>query len=676
MNPLLDFADLPRFTTIRPEHVTPAMDTLLADAQQTVDQLLADPQAQGWQAFVEPLDAALEPLSRAWGVVGHLNSVMNTPELREVYEQNLPRLTQFYTALGQNLALFERYKALATSGEYASLNPAQQRLIEHELRDFRLSGAELPDVEKQRFAAIQDELAELSNQFSNHLLDATDAWSRLITDVEELAGIPPEVLAMFQHAAEAEGQTGYRLTLQMPFYLPVMQYADNRALRESVYHAYVTRASEFGPAEWDNQPLIDRLLQLRQEEAQLLGFAHYAELSLATKMAESPAEVAHFLRDLAQRAKPFAAQDMVELRQFAAERLDLHDLQMWDVPYVSEKLRQDRYAFSEQEVRRYLPEHSVLEGLFGLIDRLFAIRVEPAEAEVWHPSVRFFTLRNHAGELVGQFYLDLYARNAKQGGAWMDDARSRSERDGKLQMPVAYLVCNFPAPVGDEPACFSFDEVTTLFHECGHGLHHLLTQVSVRGVSGIHGVEWDAVELPSQFMENFCWEWQVLQPMTHHVDTGEPLPRALFDRMVAARNFQSGMQMVRQLEFSLFDMAIHEGFLPSAGQSVQSLLDQVRQEVAVAIPPAYNRFPNSFSHIFGGGYAAGYYSYKWAEVLSADAFAAFEEEGVLNPVTGQRFRDQILAVGGSRPAMASFVAFRGRAPQVDALLRHNGLQPH
>ena len=673
MNPLLDFSGLPRFSAIQTEHVTPAIDQLLTDARATIDRLLSEVAVPTWSGFVAPLDESLERLSRAWGAVGHLNAVMNSPALRSVYEENLVKVTQFYTELGQNLALFQRYKTLATSPTYAGLNTAQKKLIENELRDFRLSGAELPEDKKTQLKAVHEEQADLSNRFSNNVLDATDAWERIIDDPNQLEGVPEDVLEMFRQAAEADGKTGWKLTLQMPFYLPVMQYCANRPLREELYRAYVTRASEFGPAERDNTPLINRLLALRQQEAELLGFHSYAELSLETKMADSPAQATTFLNDLAVRAKPFAERDVAELRMFAAEQLGLADLQMWDVPFASEKLREARYAFSEQEVKRYFPEHKVLAGLFGAFERLFAIRVEETPAETWHPTVRFYSLKDAQGELIGQFYLDLYARAAKRGGAWMDDAITRNLHGATVQKPVAYLVCNFSAPVGNEPAYFSHDEVLTLFHECGHGLHHLLTRIDVRGVAGINGVEWDAVELPSQFMENFCWEWDVLSGMSQHADTGEPLPRTLYDKMIAAKNFQSGMQMVRQLEFSLFDLAIHDGFVPTAEKTVQQVLDEVRRKVAVAIPPDYNRFPQSFSHIFGGGYAAGYYSYKWAEVLSADAYAAFEEEGVFNPATGRRFLDEILAVGGSRPAIESFRAFRGRDPEVDALLRHSGL---
>lgn len=673
-NPLLLADGLPRFSSVKPEHLSPAMDELLANASAVIAQLTSQNELPSWNNLIEPLDIALEKLSRAWGVAGHLNAVVNTPELRDAYNENLPKVTEFYTALGQNEALYHLYKQLVASEWYKNeATSEQQRFLQNELRDFRLSGAELSEADKVRFAEIQSEMAELSNQFSNHLLDATDAYVKYVEDESELTGIPEEMLEMYRQAAEEENKTGFKLTLQMPSYLPVMQYAENRALREELYRAYVTRASEFGPQALDNGPVMTRLLVLRDEEAKLLGFSDFSALSIEAKMADSSKTVISFLKDLSAKAKPFAKSDMDSLRAFAGQ-LAIDDMQMWDVPFVSEKLRQSAYDFSEQEVRRYLPEHKVLAGLFKVIQTLFDVKVVQTEAEVWHPTVRFYSIKNKDDSLVGQFYLDLYARSGKRGGAWMDDAITRCQRTASpLQYPVAYLVCNFPAPVGDEPAYFSFDDVITLFHEFGHGLHHMLTEVSVRGVSGINGVEWDAVELPSQFMENFCWEWSVLEEMTEHADTGERMPKSLFDKMLAAKNFQSGMQMVRQLEFSLFDLMIHDGRTFTQVSDIQQVLDNVRKDVAVAIPPEYNRFPNSFGHIFGGGYAAGYYSYKWAEVLSADAFSAFEEEGVLNTETGKRFRQEILAVGGSRPAMDSFVAFRGRQPEADALLRHNGL---
>ena len=669
-NPLIDYPNLPPFALIRPEHVAPAVERTIADARVVVERLLADPATPDWEHFVEPLNAATERIGRVWGPVSHLNSVVNTPELREAYNSNLPKISAFFTELGQNLALFEKYKALVASPAYAQLSAPQQKVLQNELRDFRLSGAELPDSDKPRFTEIQLQLADLDARFEQNLLDATDAFAYYASEAE-IDGVPADVKAMYRAAAEADGKDGYKITLQFPFYYPLMQYGTHRPLRETLYRAYFTRASEFGEEKWNNAPLIRDILKLRAEEAAMLGFANYAELSLAPKMADTPAEVTTFLRDLAVRAKPFAEKDRAELEAFAKAELGMSELAAWDLAFVSEKLRVARYAFSEQDVKPYFPEPRVLAGLFGVVKTLYGIDVVETSAETWHPDVRFFEIRQD-GSKLGEFYLDLYARAQKRGGAWMDDARGRRSRAGDTVTPVAYLTCNFSAPVGGKPALFSHDEVTTLFHEFGHGLHHLLTRIDVPGVSGISGVEWDAVELPSQFMENFCWEWDVLQGMTAHVDSGEPLPRALFDKMLAARNFQSGMMTVRQIEFSLFDMLLHSEFSPEA-DDWEALLAEVRREVAVNLPPAYNRFVNSFSHIFAGGYAAGYYSYKWAEVLSADAYAAFEEQGGANPDTGRRFWNEILAVGGSRPAMESFKAFRGREPELEPLLRHNGM---
>jgi oligopeptidase A len=673
MNPLLDFSGLPRFAEVLPEHVTPAVEQLLTENRALVARLLADVSTPTWDNFMQPLDDANERMSRAWGQVGHLNAVMNSSELREVYNANLPKITQYYAELGQNLDLFNKVKAIRNGAEFATLNAARQRIIENELRDFRLGGAELPEEQKARFLVIQEELSTLCSRFSDNVLDATNAYSWLVEDEAKLSGIPADERQVAAEAAQAEGKIGWLFTLKAPSYGPLMQYADNRALRERMYRAYVTRASESGKQELDNTPLMVQILKLRAEEAQMLGFANFAELSLATKMATTPQQVMDFLRELARRARPFAERDLTELREFAKLQLGLADLQAWDVGYVSEHLRQQRYAFSEQEVKQYFPEDKVLPGMFKVVETLYGLSVRPSQAPLWDEVASFFDILDAGGKLVGQFYLDMYARNSKRGGAWMDDAITRRRIKSGIQTPVAYLNCNFAAPLGGKPALFTHDEVITLFHEFGHGLHHLLTQVEDLGVSGISGVEWDAVELPSQFMENFCWEWDVLQDMTRHADTGEKLPRALFDKMLAAKNFQSGLQTLRQIEFSLFDMRLHGDYDPIGGKTVQQLLDEVRDEVAVLIPSAFNRFPNSFSHIFAGGYAAGYYSYKWAEVLSADAYSLFEENGVLNMAVGLRFRDEILAVGGSRDAMQSFVAFRGREPTIDALLRHNGL---
>ncbi len=672
MNPLLDFSGLPRFADIKPEHVSPAIDSLLTENRALLEKLSSETATPSWSTFVAPMEDANERLSRAWGQVSHLNSVMNSPELREVYNANLPKITQYYAELSQNEVLFERFKALAASAEYMTLSPAQKKIVENELRDFRLGGAELPEAHKARFMEIQEQLASLSAKFEENLLDATNAFAWFSDNEQELSGLPADVLEAARAAAEADGKPGYKFTLHAPSFLPILQYADNRELRERFYRAHVTRASEFGAAELDNTPLIKQLLELRQEAAHMLGYANYAEVSLASKMATTPAQVLGFLRELAAKSKPYAEKDLQELRDFAARELGLPDLQAWDMSYASEKLREARYAYSDQEVKQYFPEDQVLPGMFKVVETLYGLHIRKSHAPTWHESVSFYDITDQSGTLIGQFYLDLYARSTKRGGAWMDDAITRRKKGDSLQTPVAYLNCNFSAPVGNKPALFTHDEVITLFHEFGHGLHHLLTRVEELGVSGINGVEWDAVELPSQFMENFCWEWQVVRHMTRHVDSGAPLPKELFDKMLAAKNYHSGMMMVRQIEFSLFDMHLHYDLDP-AKETALERLQQIRSEVAVVIPPEYNRFPNNFSHIFAGGYAAGYYSYKWAEVLSADAYALFEENGVLNEEVGHKFWSEILAVGGSRPALESFTAFRGREPNVDALLRHNGL---
>ena len=771
MNPLLDFSGLPRFEAFKPEYVTPAVDELLAANRALIEQLAADPSTPSWENFAAPLADANEKLNRAWGQAGHLNAVMNSPELREVYNANLPKITQYYTELGQHQGLFGKFKQLEAAPDFARLDRAQRAIIGHELRDFRLGGAELPADKKARFLAIREQLSALSSRFSDNVLDATNAFAHYVEHASGLAGIPDDVVQTAHEAAAQDGKPGWKFTLHAPSYLPVMQYADDRALRELMYRAYSTRAAEFGNRQWDNTALINEIVALRRELAQLLGFANFAGYSLAPKMAESPQQVLQFLHDLAAKARPYAERDLAELRQFARAELALHELAAWDIAYASEKLRIARYAFSDQEVKQYFPETRVLPGMFRLIETLYGLTIEPDVAPGWHPDVRFFSIRERKGApasseqgsrlrdanvresgatpssagaasvsgvtspegapvppsdgaLLGQFYLDLYARPSKRGGAWMDDAITRRRITNGIQTPVAYLTCNFAAPVGQvdgekRPALFTHDEVITLFHEFGHGLHHLLTCIEQLGVSGINGVEWDAVELPSQFMENFCWEWDVLRPMTSHVDTQAPasskqgsrlrdahvresgaapsdagvasvsgvtspegapvppsdgaLPRELFDKMLAAKNFQSGLQTVRQLEFALFDMHLHYDFDPAGTQSVADLLAAVRRRVAVIIPPEFNRFAHSFSHIFAGGYGAGYYGYKWAEVLSADVYSLFEERGVLDAATGGRFRDEVLAVGGSRPALESFVAFRGREPKIDALLRHSGM---
>jgi len=677
LNPLLDFSGLPRFDAIRVEHVARAIETLIAEARATIARVAGDAQPPTWENVVEPLALALDRLDRAWSAVRHLNAVVNTPALRDAYNATLPEVSAFHADLGQNVALFERYRALAAGSAFATLDPAKKRAVNNELRDFRLGGAELPPERKARFKAIQEELARLSSRFDDHVLDATNGWALYVDDERALAGVPEPVLAAAKAAAEADGRDGFKLTLRVPCYLPIMQYAEDRALRATLHRAYFTRASELGAKpEWDNTPVIERILALRHEAANLLGYPNFSEMSLVPKMAGSASEVLVFLRDLGRRARPFAERDFAALCAFARDELGFDVLEPWDIPYASEKLKAKRYAYSEQEVRAYFPEDRVLAGLFRLAETIYGIAIRESRAPAWHPSVRFFDIVDRDGTLVGQFYLDLYAREAKQGGAWMDDAINRRRYGTHVQHPVAYLTCNLSAPVGGKPATFTHDEVLTLFHEFGHGLHQLLTRVDVAGVSGIQGVEWDAMELPSQMMENFCWEWDVVLPMSAHVDTGAPMPRELFDRLYAARNFQSGLAMLRQLEFALFDMRLHSEWNPQGGSawaSPQALAEDVRGEIAVVPRAPYDRSIQTFGHIFAGGYAAGYYSYKWAEVLSADAYSLFEEHGVLSPVAGARFRDEVLARGGSRPALDSFIAFRGRPPQLDALLRHNGM---
>lgn len=672
-NPLLEFSSLPQFDQVRAEHVTPAVDHLLAQGKQLIETLVADTAAPIWENFARPLEDFEEQMSRSWSQVGHLNAVINSPELREAYNENLPKLTAFYADLSQDERLYAKFRALRASAAYEQLNTAQRKILDNELRDFRLGGAELPEDKKARFKAIQEELSTLAAKFEENLLDTTNDYALIVEDQAKLAGIPEDALQAAAEAAEADGKTGWKFSLQFPSYMPVLQYGENRELRETLYRAYATRASEFGKPEWDNTTLVRDILNLRHEAAVLLGYSNYAETSLATKMAETPAQVEDFLNKLGVRARPFAERDMAELRQYAAEKLGLTELLAWDIAYASEKLREDKYAFSDQEVKQYFPEQQVLQGLFKVTETIFGLQVRQVQAPVWHKDVSFYEISDQAGKPVGQFYLDLYARNNKRGGAWMDEAITRRRKPQGIETPVAFLTCNFSAPVGGKPALFTHDEVITMFHEFGHGLHHMLTQVEDYGVSGIKGVEWDAVELPSQFMENFCWEWDVLRHMTRHVDTGEHLPRDLFDKMVAAKNFQAGMQTVRQIEFSLFDMRLHANFDHYEADTALKLIEAVRDEVAVLRPPAWNRFPNNFSHIFAGGYAAGYYSYKWAEVLSADAYSMFEESGVLSAEAGKRFWTEILAQGGSRPALESFIAFRGREPSIDALLRHNGM---
>ena len=680
-NPLAQIDDLPAFDAIRPDHVGPAIRQLLEHADAALTRVVADEFPADWGALSAVLDVATERLGRAWGSVSHLNSVADSPELRAAFNEMLPLVTAFWTRLGADERLYRKYKAIASD----ALNAEQRQALTNALRGFVLGGAELQADAKDRFAAIQAEHAEHAQKFSENTLDATDAY-RLVVEPERLAGVPEDVVQAAQQLASQSGASGCALTLKMPCYLPVMQFAHDRDLRETLYRANVTRASDQAPAEqaaWDNTPVMQRLLALRQEEAELLGHPTYAHLSLVPKMAQSPEQVVGFLRDLAQKARPHAERDVNELRQYAREHLGLNDPQAWDWPYVSERLKEARYAFSEQEVKTYFPLPQVLQGLFHIVQTLFGIRMTEDRASVWHPDVRFYRIERD-GTTVGRFYLDVSARHGKRSGAWMDDVCTRWRRPDtqRVQTPVAHLVCNFADGVDGKPPLLTHDDVITLFHEFGHGLHHLLSQVDERDVSGINGVEWDAVELPSQFMENFCWEWDVLQRMTAHVDTGEPMPRALYEKMLAAKNFQSGLQTLRQVEFALFDMQLHLNQAPRTADGsvdVMALLDRVRAEVAVLMPPGYSRTPHTFGHIFSGGYSAGYYSYKWAEVLSADAYAAFEEAAAahggstVDATTGRAFLDQILSVGGSRPAMASFTAFRGREPTLDALLRHQGM---
>ena len=673
-NPLLASTGLPLFDQIRAEHVGPAIDQLIAHASAALETVTAPDFPADWNALATTLDTATEALGRAWGAVSHLSSVADTPELRAAFNAALPVVTEFWTRLGADERLYAKYKAV----DVQTLTAEQRKAHANALRSFVLSGAELQGAAKERFAAIQERSAALAQKFSENTLDATDRWAYYAT-AEEMQGIPADVQQAARTAAQAEGQDGFKLTLKIPCYLPVMQFATHSSLREKLYRAYVTRASDQAEGDgqqYDNRPIIEELLALRHEEAQLLGYANFGEVSLVPKMANSPQEVITFLRDLAQRARPYAEKDVQDLRQFAHEHLGLSDPQPWDWTFIAEKLKEQRYAFNEQEVKEYFTAPKVLAGLFKIIETLFDVAIVPDQAPVWHPAVQFYALQRN-GQTIAQFYLDQPARTGKRGGAWMDDVRSRWQRpdNGQLQTPVAHMVCNFADGVDGQPALLTHDDVITLFHESGHALHHLLTQVTEKDVSGINGVEWDAVELPSQFMENFCWEWDVLRHMTAHVKTGEPLPRALFDKMVAAKNFQAGMQTLRQVEFALFDMLLHTQAAPSG--DYLALLQQVRDEVAVLPTTPYNRSTNTFSHIFAGGYAAGYYSYKWAEVLSADAYAAFEEthnpDGSHSRATGQKYLHEILERGGSRSALENFTAFRGRAPQLDALLRHQGM---
>jgi oligopeptidase A len=675
-NPLLTLRGLPSFTAIQPQHVEPAIDEVLNDNRAAIARLLGGGQSYTWSNLVEPLEELADRLRRVWSPVGHMNSVVNSPELRAAYNACLPKLSDYATELGQNEDLYQAYQAIADGDEWSRLDTAQKKIIDNALRDFRLSGVALPADKKARFKTIMQELSNLHAKFEENLLDATNAWFKQINDVKDLAGVPPTAQGLMAQTAKQREMEGWVLTLEFPSYIPVITYADNRDLRREMYEAYVTRASDAGPhaGGWDNTPVMEKILALRHESAQLLGFANYAEYSIAPKMAQSTEQVLRFLTDLAERSLSLARNELDEVRAFAREHFGQDDLEAWDIGYYSEKLRQHRYAISREDLKPYFPEARVVTGMFQVVRRLYGLDVREIKGvEVWNPSVRFFEIYDEQGGLRGQFYLDLYARPNKRGGAWMDECITRKRDATGVQTPVAYLTCNFSPPVGDDPALFTHDEVLTLFHEFGHGLHHMLTKVDYPSVAGIAGVPWDAVELPSQFMENWCWQRVALDLIAAHYQDGSPLPEELFQKMLAAKNFQVGMQMVRQLEFSLFDFRLHLEYDPGKGPRVYEILNEVREQVAVMKPPSFNRFPHSFSHIFAGGYAAGYYSYKWAEVLSSDAFAAFEESGIFDRETGLRFLSTVLEQGGSREPMELFVEFRGREPTIDALLRHSGI---
>ncbi len=677
-NPLLTPFSLPPFSAIRPEHIVPAVQSALADCRATVERVVAQPGPFTWDNLCQPLAEVDDRLSRIWSPIGHLNAVKNSPELRSAYEQALPLLSEYGTWVGQHAGLYQAYCSLKEGEGFQQLSVAQRKAVENALRDFELSGIGLSPEKQKRYGEISARLSELSSTFSNNVLDATMGWSKLITNVDELSGLPESALAAAQAMAQAKEQEGWLLTLDMPSYLPVMTYADNPALREEMYRAFSTRASDQGPnaGKWDNSEVMAEKLALRHEQAQLLGFASYAHKSLATKMAESPEQVIGFLTDLAKRARPQAEQELAQLRAFAEENYGVETLAPWDIAYYSEKQKQHLFSISDEQLRPYFPEQRVVEGLFEVVKRIYGITAkERKDVDTWHPEVRFFDLFDASGELRGSFYLDLYAREHKRGGAWMDDCVcSLRKANGELQKPVAFLVCNFNRPLGDKPALFTHNEVTTLFHEFGHGLHHMLTQIDTAGVAGISGVPWDAVELPSQFMENWCWEPEALAFISGHYQTGEPLPKALLDKLLEAKNYQAAMFILRQLEFGLFDFRMHVEYSPEKGAQVLPTLAEVKKMVAVVPSPSWNRFPHAFSHIFAGGYAAGYYSYLWAEVLSADAFSRFEEEGIFNPETGKSFLDNILSRGGSEAPMDLFKRFRGREPQLDAMLRHYGIK--
>ncbi|MAY42687.1 MULTISPECIES: oligopeptidase A [unclassified Neptuniibacter] len=679
-NPMLEPQLLPAFSLIKPDHIEEAIDQLLADNRAEVanilEQLSSSKEQPSWESLVAPMEEMNDRLAKAWSPVSHMNSVVNSDELRDAYNACIPKLSQYWTEMGQNQALYQAFNQLSESENFQLMDEAQQKVISNTLRDFRLSGIALNETDQARYAELQQKLSELTTKFSENVLDASNAWSKLLTQESDLEGLPPMALGAAKQMAEAKGEEGWLVTLDFPSYLATVTYADNRELRKEIYTAFATRASDQGPGEgqWDNSSVMTQILELRLELAKLLGFENYAEYSLATKMAETSDQVVSFLNDLAEKSLPVAKKDYQQLCDFAKEQHGIEDLQAWDLAYYSDKLKQAEYSISEEQIRPYFPLPKVLNGLFTVTGKLFDIQIsEVTDFDRWHEDARLFEI-SHEGEVIARFFLDLYAREKKRGGAWMDDCRVRRRLDdGALQLPVAYLVCNFSSPVGDDPALLTHNEVTTMFHEFGHGLHHMLTQIESADVSGINGVAWDAVELPSQFLENWCYEPEALALISGHYQTGEALPQPLLDKMLAARNFQSGMMMMRQIEFSLFDFCLHREYEPGV-TDVQSFLNDIRAKVAVIKPPAFNRFQHSFSHIFAGGYAAGYYSYKWAEVLSADAFSRFEEEGVFNLSTGTDFRKNILEMGGSKEPMELFIAFRGREPKVDALLRHCGIQ--
>ncbi|OEE75549.1 oligopeptidase A [Vibrio genomosp. F6] len=676
-NPLLTFTDLPPFSQIQPEHIKPAVEAVIAECRAKIDDVLENNTTPTWDNVIAPIEDVDDKLSQVWSPVSHMNSVVNSDELRDAYESCLPLLSEYGTWVGQHKGLFEAYKAIKASDAFDSLEQAKKKTITDSLRDFELSGIGLPADEQHRYGEISKRMSELGSQFSNNVLDATMGWNKHITDVVELAGMPESAIAAAKETAESKELDGYLLTLEMPSYLPVMVYCDNQALRAEMYEAYVTRASDRGPkaGEWDNTELIAEQLKLRHEISRMLGFNTYSEKSLATKMAENTSQVIGFLNDLAVKAKPQGEKEVEELRQFAEKEFGVTELNLWDIPYYSEKQKQHLFQISDEELRPYFPEEKVVSGLFEVLNRVFGMQVkERKEVDTWHHSVRFFDIFDSNDTLRGSFYLDLYAREHKRGGAWMDECRVRRlTESGDLQTPVAYLTCNFNKPVGDKPALFTHDEVVTLFHETGHGIHHMLTKVDTGSVSGINGVPWDAVELPSQFLENWCWEEEALAFISGHFETGEPLPKAMLEKMLAAKNFQSAMFILRQLELGLFDFTLHTEFDPELGARVLETLQEVKAKVAVLPSLEWNRFSHSFSHIFAGGYSAGYYSYLWAEVLSADAFSRFEEEGIFNQETGQSFLNNILEMGGSEEPMELFKRFRGREPQIDAMLRHAGI---